>query len=242
MCAADGRCVNSAGEGNELSTWPIVSFPQASGGAFLDVDDMIATRDHFYQAVTDLSSLLRSLHEGEWEAAIGHPIDPEVSYVGQSLGGIMGALFAATHPEVKRFVLNVPGSDLIDLFRESRVFGAHFDALLAREMVTSGSEEHDRLLNVARWIMDPVDPQSFAPYLLHRSFDGGMLAPRTGLIQMATLDFVIPNPYTERLETWSDLPRVNYIAEHAFIVIPVEPAYLRGTRDVAQVLGQGTLP
>lgn len=243
MCAPDGQCVDTSGQPTPLSNWPIVGFPQASGGAFLDVDDMIATRDHFYQAITDLSALHRSLQRGDWAAAIGHPIDPQVGYAGQSLGGIMGALFTAVHPEVQRVVLNVPGCDLIDLFRESRVFSPHFEALMAREQVQAGTPEHTRLLNVARWIMDPIDPQSFAPYLLRKSFDTGLpLRERTALIQMATLDFIITNPYTERLEALSGIRRVNYIAEHAFIVVPVEPAFLRGTRDMAQVLGRGTLP
>ena len=62
---------------------------------------------------------------------------------------------------------------------------------------------------------------------------------------MATLDVVIPNDSTRLprlLERLSGVRRVDYLAEHAFLVIPVEPAYLRGTRDVARLLGRGELP
>lgn len=242
-CSPDGRCVDSAGEGNALNMWPIVGFPQASGGAFVDVNSMNGTRDHFHQAVTDLSALKRSLNEGNWREAIGYDIAPEIGYVGQSLGGIVGALFTAVHPDVQRSVLNVPGSDLIDLFRESTVFRSHLDAFLEREEIEKGSDEHERVLNIGRWIMDPIDPHTFAPYLLERSFETeAPLPPRQVLIQMATLDFVIPNETTERLERLSGVPRVDYIAEHAFIVVPVEPAYLRGTRDIARLLGRGEMP
>lgn len=243
-CSPDGRCVDSAGEGNHLATWPLVGFPQASGGAFVDVDSMDGTRDHLYQAVTDLSALYRSLREGDWASVVGHEIDPDISYVGQSLGGVLGALFVAVHPEVKRAVLNVPGSDLIDLFRESTVFAPHFEAYLDNEGIARGSEEHERVLNVARWLMDSVDPQSFAQFLLRESFEPGRALPedRTVLIQMARLDLVIPNATTELLARLSGAPKEDYLAEHAFIVIPVEPAYLRGTRDLARVLGRGELP
>lgn len=241
-CAPDGRCVDNGGVGNNLSNWPLVNYPQASGGAFLDVDNMSGTRDHFYQSVTDLSTLLRSLREGDWRAAIGYEIDPEVGYMGQSLGGIMGALFTAAHPDVSRAVLNVPGADLIELFRTSTMFAPHMDAFLARERIEPGSEKHERVLNVARWLMDPVDPQCFAPFLLQRSIEGGALAPRTLLIQMATLDLIIPNAQTELLERLSGVPREDYLAEHAFITIPIEPAYPRGVRQAARLLSRGELP
>lgn len=243
-CSEDGRCVDSNGEGNHLATWPIVAFPQASGGAFVDVDSMDGTRDHLFQAVTDLSALYRSLREGDWKAATGYTIDSDVRYVGQSLGGVLGSLFVSVHPEVRRAVLNVPGSDLIDLFRESTVFAPHFEAYLESEGITPGSEAHEQVLNVGRWLMDSVDPQNFAPFLVQRSFDPGTPLPeeRTVLIQMARLDLVIPNVTTELLARLSGVPKEDYLAEHAFIVIPVEPAYLRGTRDLARLLGRGELP
>lgn len=242
-CAPDGRCVDSAGEGNALNNWPIVSFPQASGGAFVDVNEMVGTRDHFYQAITDLSALKRSLEQGDWKSAIGHDIDPAIGYVGQSLGGILGSVFASVHPDIKRVVLNVPGADLIDLFRESVVFRSHFDAFLAREGIERGSEEHDRLLNIGRWIMDPIDPQTFADYLIKESFEPGVsVDDREVFIQMATLDLIIGNEQTKVLERLSGVMREDYVAEHAFLVVPVEPAYLRGTREAARLLGRGELP
>ncbi|MEQ9496086.1 MAG: hypothetical protein RIT81_04485 [Deltaproteobacteria bacterium] len=242
-CSPDGRCVDSNGEGNALDDWPIVGFPQASGAAFVDVSSMNGTRDHFHQSVTDLSALLRSLREGNWREAIGYDIDPDIRYVGQSLGGINGALFTAVHPDIQRSVLNVPGSDLIDLFRESTVFQSHLDALLVREEIEYGSDEHEQVLNIGRWITDPVDPHTFAPFLLNRSFETmGPLPPRQVLIQMATLDLIIPNVTTERLAELSGVPKKDYIGEHGFLVIPVEPAYIVGVRDIARLLGRGEMP
>jgi hypothetical protein len=53
---------------------------------------------------------------------------------------------------------------------------------------------------------------------------------------MATLDFIIPNSSTKELAHIAGVQRLDYIAEHAFLVIPVEPAYPAGTRDAADFL------
>lgn len=243
MCAPDGRCVDNAGNTADLNYWPLVGFPQASGGAFVDIDNLAGTRDHFYQAVTDLGALKRSLEEGDWQSVLGQPIHPSISYVGQSLGGVIGALYAAANPDVERVVLNVPGGDLVELFRQSTVFKPHIDAALAREEVVPGSYDHEQFLNVARWIADAIDPQNFARNLLDESIETGMpLTERKLLIQLATLDIVIPNEQTRWLAELSGAPLVDYVAEHAFIIVPIEPAYFRGNRDLARLLGEGELP
>jgi hypothetical protein len=227
-CSPDGRCVDAHGAETGFARWPIVSMPVASGAAFIEVDKISNTRDHFIQSEIDLGALLRSLREGNWAQAIGAPIDTsKIYYAGQSLGGILGATFVALHPQVGTAVLNVPGADTVDMFRESGYFGTHVDAFFRREGVDPDSYEGHRFLNVARWFMDAADPATFA----HRLTDG-----RDVLIQMATLDFIIPNPYTRGLAAKSGAPRRDYLAEHAFLVVPIEPEYLRGNLEMANFL------
>jgi hypothetical protein len=230
-CAPDGRCVDAAGQGNHLRNWPILSYPQASGAAFIEVEEIANSADHFRQAVTDLGALSRSLRQGNWRAAIGYDLEPRLHYAGQSLGGIVGATYLAFAPDVGRAVLNVPGADTVDMFRESLVFGGHVTAFFTREGIQPGSFEEERFFNVARWFMDATDPQNVARL---------MPEGRQVMLQMATLDVVIPNPFTRLLEDLSGVPRRDYIAEHAFITIPVEPEYLRGVSDLARFL-EGTL-
>jgi pimeloyl-ACP methyl ester carboxylesterase len=202
--------------------------PQASGAAFIEIEKIANTRDHFKQTLVDLSALLRSLQQGDWESVIGAPVDPaRIYYAGQSLGGIIGATFVALSPDIKRAVLNVPGADTVDLFDQSAYFGMHVEAFFNREKVARDSFEGFRFMNVARWFMDAADPQGVA----HRLTDN-----RDVLIQMALLDFIIPNDFTRKLEELSGAPRRDYVAEHAFVVIPIEPEYLRGTRELASFL------
>jgi hypothetical protein len=53
---------------------------------------------------------------------------------------------------------------------------------------------------------------------------------------MATLDMIIPNNNTKTLQAVTGAPRRDYVAEHAFLTIPVEPEFLRGSRDLANFL------
>lgn len=226
-CQLDGRCVDASGQGNHLARWPIIGMYRASGAAFIEVEKVANTRDHFRQTLIDLSALSRSIRNGDWESAIGIRLETDkVYYAGQSLGGIIGASFVAFSPEVERAVLNVPGADVVDLFDGSSVFHEQIEGFFRREGVERESYNGHRFLNVARWIMDATDPQSFA----HR------LSNRDVLIQMATLDFIIPNEFTLTLAELSGLPRRDYVAEHAFIVVPVEPEYLRGNNDLANFI------
>ena len=59
---------------------------------------------------------------------------------------------------------------------------------------------------------------------------------RDVMVQMATLDFIIPNEFTEKLVEIAKVPQVNYIAEHGFIVLPFEPAYLLGVQHLSRFL------
>jgi hypothetical protein len=140
---------------------------------------------------------------------------------------VLGGTFVALHPEIGTAVLNVPGGDTVDMFKNSPFFGAQVDAFFTREDVDPESYDGHRFLNVARWFMDAADPASFARRLTLN---------REVLLQMATLDFIIPNDYTRTLEHLSGAPRRDYAAEHAFLVIPIEPEYGRGTRELAQFL------
>lgn len=226
-CNDYGKCVDASGQGNKLARWPIIDLPIASGAVFTDVDHIAGTKDHFVQALVDLGALDRSLRKGDWSPLLGRAVDTSrIYYTGQSLGGIMGAIFLGTQVDVSRAVLNVPGADLIRMFDESTYFSSHLDGLFTREGIDKASFEGRRLLEVARWIMDAVDPQHL----------GAETGARALLIQMATLDFIIPNDSTKELETVTKAVRRDYVAEHGFITIPLEPEYYRGVADLAKWL------
>jgi hypothetical protein len=237
-CGSDGKCYDGSGHVTDLSTWPLIPLQQASGAAFVDVGNIPATRDHFFQAITDLGALSRAIRQGDWQTAVGYRLKRDaIYYAGQSLGGIIGGTYTALDRYVQRAVLNVPGANLVPLFSDSLLFSGHIDALLEREKIEKESGDHHAFLNLAHWFADSIDPANVAQYLQKQPLPGvGLPEGRRVMIQMATLDFIVPNPYTKYLQNVAEVPRVDYVAEHAFIVIPVEPAYLRGVNEMASFI------
>jgi hypothetical protein len=111
------------------------------------------------------------------------------------------------------------------------------DAFLTRESIAKDSAEYQRFVNVARMFTDAVDPLNVARYLQKEKLPGHELSlDRKVLIQMAELDFIIPNACTEQLSEVAEVPRIDYLGEHAFLVIPVEPAYITGMKDAAEFI------
>jgi dienelactone hydrolase len=232
-CNDEGRCVDAQGNGNALAMFPVISMPVASGARFLEIEHIANTKDHFQQALVDLGALDRALRVGNWQPHIGRAVDTsQIYYAGQSLGGIMGAIFLGTEPNIKRAVLNVPGANLVPMFDDSTFFSPQMDAFFTREKVNRDSFEGRRFINVAKWFMDTVDPQHY----------GEKIMARPVLLQMATLDMIIPNDATKILEAVTKAPRRDYLAEHAFLTIPIEPEFLRGTRDLANFLTGELVP
>ncbi len=232
-CDDVGRCVDGSGAGNRLAMWPVLNYPVASGAAFLEIEHIANTKDHFDQAVIELSAQVRALREGDWQPVLGAPVDDaRVYYAGQSLGGILGATLLATQPTIARAVLNVPGADLVDMFADSTWFGPQVTGFFTRQGIARDSFEAERFLDVARWIVDAVDPQNL----------GAATGDRALMLQMGTLDFIIPNAYTRTLERVTGAPRRDYVAEHAFLVIPIEPEFGRGGRELAGFLDGSFTP
>lgn len=229
-CSPDGKCLDQNGNPEGFSNIidlgsgeVVMDMKPASGAAFLDINDIPYINDHFAQALVDLGALKRSLREGYWDVAAGTSFRTDrFYYAGQSLGGIIGATYVAIEPEIARAVLNVPGCDLVDMFQESVYFGPQVDDYFNRNSVPLTSYEHERNMNVVRWLIDSVDPHTVAH--LYRA------GARTALIQMDSGelpgvshgDFVIPNRTTRILQRVSGLPLREYPSGlHGDLVLPL---------------------
>ncbi len=213
-CSTDGQCLRADGRPDMFNQFPIIAVQMASGAAFLDVADLPYINDHFRQALIDLSSLHHAIRTADWQSRVGIRLDGErVNYAGQSLGGIIGAVWVAVTPEIDRAVLNVPGSDLVDLFVDSTYFNPQVEEYFTSLEIRNPSFERERLLDVARWLIDSVDPHSVA----HLYATEG----RQVLLQMDRGDIIIPNRTTEVLQRVSGLPMRTYNSPlHADLVVP----------------------
>jgi len=228
-CNELGQCIDASGQGNHLAMFPLVNFPVASGATFIEVEHIANTKDHFLQALVDLSGLTRSLRSADW-SSVAKLDGKTIYYTGQSLGGILGGSFTPFAPELQRAVLNVPGAGMVDMFRNSTYFSSHIQGFFTRQKIDPNSWQAARFLNLGRMIMDAVDPASVA----------GQMTNRQVFIQRAMADEIIPASATMLLETLTGLPHRDYAGEHAFLVVPVEPGFLPGQNDMADFLA-GTL-
>ncbi len=255
-CAQDGRCVRN-GQPADYARVPLPGtwgpgIPTATGAAFVDVENLFAARDHFRQALIDLSAQVRLIRKMDWKPVTGgYALNPErIYYAGISLGGIMGSSFSAVDPSLDAMLLNVPGAGLPDLMEDSTVFGPQLTQGLEAKGITKGSPGYFAFKNAARWVLDEVDPVNLVVYGSHapRSYtdpesgETKQMEKKRLRIQMALGDAVVPNSSTMRLLDASKLNRDTefrqFVGSHGFLADPFESinACFAGQADMADFL------
>lgn len=250
-CAADGACLKN-GQVVDFARTPAIpgipgeGFPTATGQAFIDVEHLPATRDHFRQAVIDLSAVTRLVKLGDWrDATQGVALDAtDVRYAGISLGGILGGLVSGIDPSYRTMLLNVGGAGLVDLMRESATFSPILTQGLQAKGITEGTPAYDSFVNAAKWLLDEVDPINLAPYAVARPLEyvdpatgaAAVAGPKALRLQMAIGDTVVPNTSTKRLldATGVDPQRDfrQFIGTHGFLADPAEINCYLGQDDL----------
>lgn len=185
--------------------------------------DLAATRDGFRQSVLDLHQLAASIKACGTTACGAVKLDAsKISYVGHSLGGIFGGMFAATNPNVAVSVLDVAGAGWIDVLENTQQTAA-FQCPLVDALIDAGSltcngapcTAADKFNPLApggptglcltdKWKSDPgyrqfavigrwvLDPADPANY-------ASRLASKRFLIQRVDKDNVVPNIATDNL-------------------------------------------
>ncbi len=236
-CSQAGECIESDGSTGEIATIEVpfvdAEYPVSTGFAFVEVGNLVGTRDHFAQAALDLMQGLRVIRGADWAGqADGWVLDGgDVSYLGMSLGGIVGSILSATEPTLDNFVLNVPGADYFTLIEESATFSGEFQHALDERGVEQGSDAYFDFENVVRWLLDPIDPLNLVQHTIDDPLtytdptDGQQkTAPaKRVLIQMAENDSVVPNAATEILAERMGVDISTYtpaISNHGFLFDP----------------------
>lgn len=216
----------------------LINYPSGSGEKFIDVHDVVATRDHFAQAYLDLQQALRVIQGGELADVVADPENSglyldgtDVVYLGMSLGGILGAGMSALEPGLEDFVLNVPAADLPRVIENSASFRDTFDSALLERGIERGDDGYFRFINGLRWLFDPVDPVNLVQHSVREPY--GYVDPLSGevvnrgavrmRIQMAKGDLVVPNEGTEALSERSGVAIGEFeptVTNHGFLFDP----------------------
>lgn len=170
--------------------------PESSGTYTINLSNLLVSRDNLRQAIADLFVLRASVPNMNIDANPAGDFDNNnVSFVGQSLGSIVGTGFVAFEPTVSVAVLSVPGGGVAQLLNGSPTFGPPIRAgLLASAGIKPGDPAFDQFFGAAQQVVDSADPVNFAGFaankriLLHEVVGGGTLGGGTALP-----DQVIPN-------------------------------------------------
>lgn len=194
-------------------------------------------RDALRQSAADLYSLVRAIRAGDWgELADRAPelegvdlAESRLAFVGNSLGGIIGALFVATEPEVAAAALCVTGGYLAELVQDSLSFNLQLLAvlpLLNLEAADLDYENDEPLLRpgVALWqsLLDAGDAALYGRLMQERSTHL--------LMTMVRNDETVPNRSTELLARTFGLPIVG--GEARYSELPMGELPLRSNFDV----------
>jgi len=170
--------------------------PDASGTHSINLASLLTSRDNTRQAIVDLFVLRASVPNMSIDGdATGDFDNANVSFVGQSLGSIVGTGFVAFEPTVSVAVLSVPGGGIAQLLNGSPTFGPVIRAGLAGNGVVAGSPDFDRFMGAAQQVVDSADPVNLAGFaaakrvLLHEVVGGGTRTDGTP----SPPDQVIPN-------------------------------------------------
>lgn len=201
-CAADSLCQGAGARllGNATTGAAPYGNTAISGWNFLSPTNFFSTRDNLRQQVIDLSALLRVLNgtdvaqsfalqlqgapaTGGSTVPVGsRPYDrTKIHFVGHSLGGIAGSLFASVSPSTHNVGLNVTGGAWTTLLFNSVTYASLRDTLLATlatQGLLPGTPAFDQFIGVVQWILDQADPANVAYRLTHPvDIGGGVLAP-----------------------------------------------------------------
>ncbi len=200
---------------------------------FLNFTAPFAIRDHFIQTVTDLvqlSRLLQSPTLTTWLSAnMGRPIafnttndaNPS-SYIGQSLGGIIGSFYISVAPYTRNAVINVGGGELSSLLMNSPVIYTQFmpliSAILALPSWITPSVVTDEVA-MFQALIDPGDPINYARFAIRQPLSALGFTKQV-LFQMADLDQLVPHISTEGEATAMGITGISRGDTNPIIILP----------------------
>ncbi|GAA0715962.1 Ig-like domain-containing protein [Dokdonella soli] len=131
-----------------------------SGSYFINLQSLLTSRDNLREGAVDLLALSNAVQG--MHVSTGTDFDTaKVSFVGQSLGSIVGTVFLAIDPNVKVGVINVPGGGIARLLDASPAFGPRIHAGLAAAGLQQGTPAYDAYFAATQTVIDSGDPINF---------------------------------------------------------------------------------
>ncbi|MDH5424694.1 MAG: Ig-like domain-containing protein [Gammaproteobacteria bacterium] len=178
-----------------------------SGANYVNLPNMMTTRDNVYQSIADLFVLTQSLYNSTATTGMSYDgdavgdFDPtKIYFVGHSLGAIVGASFLAIETNVQDAVLAMPGGGIAKLLDGSASFGPVIASGLGSAGVNKGTAEYETFLASAQMMIDAGDPVNYASTLAN-STQGILMFEVVGDGATNLPDLVVPNAVPDDNDT-----------------------------------------
>ncbi len=134
--------------------------PDPSGAHFINLTNLANTRDNLRQSVADLFVLSASVPSIQVEGVM---LDASnMTFVGHSLGAIVGTSVLAFDNPYQAATLGMPGGGIAQLLANSMRFGPVISQGLAGAGIVEGSSEFNQFLVAAQSVIDSGDPINHA--------------------------------------------------------------------------------
>jgi len=174
--------------------------PDSSGKYFINLASLQTSRDNVRQGIMDLFSLVKAVAQFDVNTA-GLDFDAaDISFVGHSLGGIVGIPFLALEANVKTSVIAMAGGGIAKILDGSASIGPEIVKSLAAKGVVKGTAEYEAFMLAAQTVLDSVDPINYA----------SMVGASRGILLLEIVgddntgspsDLVIPNMVPDKNDT-----------------------------------------
>ena len=182
-----------------------------SGAHMINLTSPATGRDNLRQAEADLMTLTKSVTG--LTVAPGTPLPPgpigvdatRISYVGQSLGGIVGGSHVHFVPQTRTASLNVPGGVLTQLLLDSPTFGPRISAGVSAQLAPN-SYNYNLFFRDFQAVIDSGDP-------INHIKDAVATVP-VHVVKVLD-DQVVPNSATDRLIAAGPLAKLTTIGPNA---------------------------
>jgi dienelactone hydrolase len=184
---------------------------------FGGLTNMLAVRDNLRQTALDYVQVRRLVANpaldlaavaAQYPGATPRLDGARVGYLGNSLGGIIGTVFAAVDPDVNPVVLNVPGGGLISaLAADSPAIGSSLDAAGSLVFGYRGGAPLTRfhpLTSLLQPLVDGGDPSCFASEVTRPAEGRG----HDVWVTLVEADAVVPNRANELLVRALGIPQI----------------------------------
>ncbi|MBT9588692.1 hypothetical protein IV102_35475 [bacterium] len=205
------------GHGDDTPPTPPGVLPVITSGAkFLNLAFLRNSRDNIRQSAVNLYYLAKLISAGklDTDGVAGSDVNSaaQIGYLGQSLGGIVGAVYTATDPLSRNAVLNVAGGRLSSLVLSSTNIRPGVIAGLAAQGVVAGSDTFNQFFLIAQTVLDDADGFNYAAPALTGALKGGAGTASRVLQQEAVGDATVPNSASRDLaNAFSQVPGFSHV-------------------------------